>query len=88
MTMSARSHSLRKMALPSPAWRSSETFSLLRFTVSFGTVRVESGTNGSSRRMTSPEGCSTLMTRAPKSARTQPAIGPAQVVVASTTTTP
>ena len=52
------------------------------------TESVVPGTKGGTRRMISPSGCSTLTTVAPKSARMQPAIGPAQVVVASTTTTP
>src|SRR5262245_26829124 len=46
------------------------------------------GRNGGSRRATSPAGCSTFTTSAPKSASRQPHIGPAQVVVASSTRTP
>src|SRR5207237_10085946 len=46
------------------------------------------GRNGGRRRATSPPGSSTLITSAPRSARTQPHMGPATVVVASTTRSP
>src|SRR5262245_26033038 len=46
------------------------------------------GRCGGTRRAISPSGCSTLITSAPKSARMQPHIGPAQVVVTSTTRRP
>src|SRR5208283_1795141 len=46
------------------------------------------GKNGGRKRDTSPPAGSTLITSAPRSASKHPHIGPAQVVVASSTVTP
>ena len=80
----------RNSARPASPCRSSARLRLLRFTVSCMNESggSEPGRNGGERRAISPAGCSTFTTSAPKSASRQPHIGPAQVVVASSTRTP
>src|SRR5215470_5013876 len=88
--MSLRCASARKISRPSGRRRSSARLRLLRLTVacmneSGGCVP---GRCGGTRRAISPSGCSTLITSAPRSASRHAHIGPAQVVVTSTTRRP
>src|SRR5581483_5044113 len=80
----------RKTARPSSVRRSRQSARLLRLTWAWANDSGGSvpGRNGGMRRTTSPPGSSTLTTSQPRSARTQPHIGPASVVVASSTRTP
>ena len=87
MTTSTVRATSRNSRRPSSVRRSSDRQRLFRLTVSCMNEVVVPGSIGGTRRATSPSGSSTLMTSAPKSARTQPAIGPAHVVVHSRTRT-
>ena len=89
ITTSVRATSRSRISRARASCRSSVRLRLFRFTVACmnETGAVGPGSIGGTRRASSPLGCSTLMTSAPRSASTQPAIGPAQVVVSSTTRT-
>src|SRR5258705_9183621 len=89
-TTSRRRARSRKTSRPSSVRRSRQRLRLLRLTWAWAKDSGGSvpGRNGGRRRATSPPGSSTLITSAPRSARTQPHMGPATVVVASTTRSP
>src|SRR5205807_3557115 len=89
-TTSLRRARSRNTSRPSSACRSRQRLRLLRLTWAWknDSGGFVPGRNGGRRRTTSPPGSSILTTSAPRSASTQPHIGPASVVVASSTRTP
>src|SRR5216684_6394794 len=90
ITTSARAASRRKISRPADLRKSSVRLRLLRLTVACRKLTVLSSPvrNGRTRRPTSPSVASTLTTSAPRSASRHPHIGPAQLVVASSTRIP